>query len=71
MNRDEATARRLAVGASRKPVERYWVPEASQCRWIVNDGPRGSAAPLWCAQPVQAGSPYCPAHHKRCYIKRT
>jgi hypothetical protein len=70
MNRDEAT-RRLALGAARKPVERISFPGASECRWIVNDGPRGSAAPLWCAKPVQDGSPYCPSHHKRCYIKRS
>jgi hypothetical protein len=39
--------------------------EQDQCRFIAGDP---TADAMCCGDPVQLGSPYCPAHHARCYV---
>jgi len=41
--------------------------EPKQCRWS-NGRKRGVIQ--FCGEPTEAGSSYCPTHHKRAYFKR-
>ena len=49
------------------PPEPKW-PTVHECHFILDDGPWRAKTPQWCAQRVLPGSPYCPDHHRRCYL---
>ena len=39
------------------------------CAFVLEDPPPRSTASRFCDAPRRPGSPYCPAHHARCYIR--
>lgn len=63
--RDPERAAQLLKTAAR-PQATGWRPR--RCQYLAGDGPFRDADK--CGQPVQEGSPYCPAHHARCHLRR-
>jgi len=53
------------------PPEAPSVPDAQECRYILDAGPWRTRPPQWCREPVLAGSVYCRDHHLRCYAPKT
>lgn len=39
--------------------------KSTQCRFIADEPTRDA---MVCGRSVQAGSSYCPEHHRRCYV---
>lgn len=61
LQQQSETARRIPKAAV---IAGTWHPgRVKTCQWIEGE-PRGRD---FCGAPVLGGSPYCEAHHRRCY----